>query len=166
MSRHSRLALIVCALAGAGSASAATRTGNLAVGATVINRCLFTSETLDFGTYTPGNGPRPAMARVFVFCPNGMTYQVGLGTGLAVGATEVNRSMQNGSALLSYGLFRDGGHTQNWGQASAADRDSDTGRGMDKDNMHRVRGLIPDTPANQLVSGGTYTDTVLVTITY
>ena len=107
MNKYFKVALAVGALAAAGSASAATATGNLAVSATVATNCLFNSGTMAFGTYTPGSGNLDVNGSVIVRCTNGLTYAVGLGAGLATGATEANRSMQNGAALLSYQLFRD-----------------------------------------------------------
>ena len=80
MSRHFRLALMVCAIAIAGSAGAATRTGNLAVTATVVNNCLLTTATMAFGTYTPGAGNRNANGQIRVVCSNGMPYAIGLGS--------------------------------------------------------------------------------------
>jgi spore coat protein U-like protein len=166
MGRHAGLVLFVCALAVAGSASAATRTGNLAVSATVATNCLLTSATMNFGTYTPGNGNRNANGAVQVRCTNGMPYTVGLGTGLAPGATELNRSMQRGAVLLSYLLFRNAPRTQNWGQTLVADRVAGVGGGMGVNRLHRIFGRIPDAGGNLLAVAGGYTDTVLVTITY
>ena len=166
MSRHSRLALMVCALFATGSAGAATRTGNLPVSATVTTNCLLTTATMAFGTYTQGGGNRNANGQIRLLCTAGLAYAIGLGAGLAPGATETNRSMQNGAALLAYQLFRNPPRTQNWGQTLAADRVTGTANGMNNDDVHVIRGRIPDSAGNQLVPGGNYTDTVLVTITY
>ena len=51
---------------------------------------------MDFGIYTPGGGNRNANGQIRVLCTDGMAYEIGLGAGLAPGATEINRSMQNG----------------------------------------------------------------------
>jgi spore coat protein U-like protein len=95
-----------------------------------------------------------------------MLYAVGLGAGAATGATEANRSMQNGAALLSYQLFKDSGRLQNWGQALAADRVSGTGVGLGVAQTLTVYGRIPDSGANLLAVAGAFADTVVVTITY
>ncbi len=166
MNKYLKVALAVGVLATAGGASAATTTGNLAVSATVATNCLFNSGTMAFGTYTPGNGNVDVSGSVIVRCTNGMTYAVGLGTGLATGATEANRSMQNGAALLSYSLFKDVTRLQNWGQTLVADRVNGTGAGLGTAQTLTVYGRIPDAGANQLAAAGSFTDTVLVTITY
>lgn len=166
MGRHSDLAWIACALAVAGSASAATRTGSLAVSATVVTNCLLTSATMNFGTFTPGTGDRNANGAVEIRCTDGLSYTVGLGTGLAAGATELNRSMRSGLVLLSYQLFRNAARTLNWGETRVADRVTGVGGGLGVNRLHRIFGRIPDAGSNRLAIAGGYTDTVLVTITY
>ena len=167
MNKFLKSALCVGALVAAGSASAATTTGNLSVSATVASNCLINSATMPFGTYTPGNGNVDVDGSIVVRCTNGMNYAVGLGTGLATGATESTRSMQQGAALLSYQLFRDGSRTQNWGQALATDRVAGTGAGMGTTQTLTIFGRIPDSVTNQaLTATGAFADTVVVTITY
>jgi spore coat protein U-like protein len=167
MGRHAAgLALIACAVAVAGNASAATSTGNLGVSATVATNCVLTVATLNFGTYRPGNGNRNANGAIRVRCTNGLAYTVSLGTGLAPAATDTNRGMQRGAALLSYQLFKNAARTQNWGQTLVADRMAGTGNGLGTDNLMRVFGRIPDSGSNLLAVAGVYTDTVMVTVTY
>jgi spore coat protein U-like protein len=166
MNKYFKVALAVGALAAAGGASAATTTGNLAVTATVATNCLLNSATMSFGTYTPGNGNLNVNGSVIVRCTNLLPYTVGLGTGLATGATELNRSMQNGAALLSYQLFKDSAQTLNWGQTLVADRVAGTGAGLGTTQTLTIYGRIPDAGANLLAAAGSFADTVLVTITY
>ena len=97
---------------------------------------------------------------------DGLVTPTGSDPGAAPGATETTRRMSNGVSELEYFLFNNPPRTQNWGQASAADRVPGTGAGLNNDNLHRIYGRIFDTPANQTVTSGLYTDTVLVTITY
>lgn len=166
MNKYVKVALAVGALAGATVAGAAQTTGNLAVSATVATNCLLNSATMAFGTYTPGAGDLDVDGSVIVRCTNGMNYNVGLGVGLAAGATELNRSMQNGAALLAYSLSRNAIRTQNWGQTLVADRVIGVGAGMGTPQTLTIYGRIPDSGANLLAAAGNFTDTVLVTITY
>jgi spore coat protein U-like protein len=167
MNKYFKVALVVGALTAAGAASAATTTGNLAVSATVATNCLINSATMPFLTYTPGNGNLDVSGSIVVRCTNGMPYAIGLGAGLAPGATELTRSMQNGAALLSYQLFKDAPRTLNWGQTLAGDRLAGlTGSGMGVTNTHTIYGRIPDSGANLLAAAGAFADTVLVTVTY
>jgi len=166
MNKYFKVALAVGALAAAGSASAATATGNLAVTANVASNCLVNSGTMAFGTYTPGTGDLDVNGSVIVRCSNNLAYTVGLGAGLATGATEATRSMQNGGALLSYILYRDAGRSQNWGQTLAGDRVGGTGAGLGTAQTLTIYGRIPDSGTNLLATFGNFADTVLVTINY
>jgi spore coat protein U-like protein len=69
--------------------------------------------------------------------------------------------MQNGSALLNYGLFSNSGHTTNWGNTSATNWVSGTGNGASQPIT--VYGQIP---AAQYVKPGSFTDTITVSVTY
>lgn len=167
MKKYLKSAFCVGALVAAGSAGAATATGNLTVSATVVANCLINSATMPFGNYTPGGGDLDASGTIVMRCANNQAYAVGLGAGLAAGATETNRSMQQGAVLLSYQLFKDTLRTQNWGQTLAADRLGGTGTGLGNTQTLTIYGRVPDSVANQNVSAvGAFADTVLVTITY
>ena len=76
-----------------------------------------------------------------VTCTNSTTYTIGLGPGLASGATVTTRQMQNGSALLNYGLFSNGTWTTNWGNTSGTNWVSGTGNGSGQ--AITVYGQIP-----------------------
>jgi spore coat protein U-like protein len=98
---------------------------------------------------------------VTVTCTSGTTYTVGLGPGLATGATVTTRQMQNGTNLLNYGLFSNGTWTTNWGNTLATNWVSGSGTGVAQPLT--VYGQIP---AGQYVTPGSYTDTIAVTVTY
>lgn len=167
MKKYVRVAVAVGALAAAGDASAATATGNLAVSATVASNCLVNAgAAMSFATYTPGNGTLDVTGSIVVRCTNTIGYAVGLGAGGTAGATETNRSMRNGAALLAYQLFNNAARTVNWGQTDATTRVAGTGAGMGTPQTLTVYGRIPDTGDNLLLTAGEFSDTVLVTITY
>jgi spore coat protein U-like protein len=114
---------------------------------------------MTFGNYT--GAVNSAQSAVTVTCTNSTTYTVGLGTGLATGATVTTRQMQNGAALLSYGLFSNATWTTNWGNTLATNWVSGTGNGAGL--AINVYGQIP---AGQYVTPGSYTDNISVTVTY
>jgi spore coat protein U-like protein len=81
---------------------------------------------------------------------------------VATGATVTARSMTGpASALLSYQLFRDSGHSLNWGVTIGTDTVSVTGNGSAQ--VQTVYGQIP---AGQFVAPGSYSDTITATVTY
>ncbi len=69
--------------------------------------------------------------------------------------------MQNGRALLNYGLYSNGTWTTNWGNTSGTNWVSGTGNGAAQNIT--VYGQIP---AGQYVTPGSYADTIAVTVTY
>jgi spore coat protein U-like protein len=66
-----------------------------------------------------------------------------------------------GSAKLGYKLFRDSGHTLNWGNTVGTDTVTGTGKG----SIQAVA-IYGQLPAGQYVAPGSYADTITATITY
>ena len=152
------LALLPLDLAPTG-AYAATATTTFAVTATVVATCLVSATALGFGNYT--GVIDPATSTVSVTCTNTTPYTVALSAGLGSGATVANRSMTGGAVLLGYGLFRDAGHTLNWGLTPGTDTVAGTGNGAAQPIT--VYGQIP---ASEFVAPGAYSDTITATVTY
>jgi len=123
--------------------------------------CGITAKDLNFPNYTgtASNGTTTLQ----VGCSSGTTYNVGLSAGTATGATVSNRSMtlNGGTTLLGYRLFRDSGRTSNWGNTVGTDTVTGTGTGVIQNLT--VYGVIP---AGQSVATGSYTDTIIATLTY
>ena len=141
-------------------AGATTATATFLVTATVASTCTISTTPLAFGSYT--GALSQVNTTVTVTCTNTTPYNVGLNAGLAAGATVTNRSMTGpASALLSYQLFRDAGHTLNWGTTIGTDTVAVTGNGAAQ--VQTVYGQIP---AAQFVAPGAYTDTITATVTY
>ncbi|TXI81780.1 MAG: SCPU domain-containing protein, partial [Cupriavidus sp.] len=68
------------------------------------------------------------------------------------------------SALINYGLYRDAGHTQNWGVTDSTDTvDVTAGSNTGLPNAITVYGLLPN---GQTSAADAYTDTVNVTVSY
>ena len=136
-----------------------TATAQFSVTATIVKGCAVSATNLAFGNYT--GAVNNSTSTVSVDCTSGTAYTVSLSAGLATGATVTSRSMQNGSALLHYGLYSNSGHTTNWGNTSATNWVSGTGSGSAQPLT--VYGQIP---AAQYVKPGSYTDTITVSVAY
>ena len=134
-------------------------TTTFGVSATVLKDCIVSATALGFGNYT--GAVNSAQSTITVTCTSSTTYTVGLGTGLATGATVTTRQMQNSTNLLNYGLFSNGTWTTNWGNTSPTNWVSGTGNGAAQNIT--VYGQIP---AGQYVVPGSYADTISVTVTY
>jgi spore coat protein U-like protein len=103
-----------------------------------------------------------AASTLTVTCTNTTSFNIGLNAGTYTGATVTTRRMTGpGGASLNYKLFRDSGLTLNWGSTVGSDTFSSTGNGLAQN--FSVYGQIP---AGQLVTPGTYNDTIVATITY
>jgi spore coat protein U-like protein len=141
-------------------AGATTATSTFLVTATVASICTISTTPLAFGSYT--GAISQVNTTVTVTCTNTTPYNLGLNAGLATGATVTTRSMTGpASALLSYQLFRDAGHTLNWGVTIGTDTVPLTGNGAAQ--VETVYGQIL---AGQFVTPGSYADTITATVTY
>ncbi len=141
-------------------ANAATQTTTFQVTATVAATCLISATDLAFGSYT--GALAAATSTISVTCTNTTPYNVGLSAGTATGATVTTRKMTGpAAALLNYALYRDSGHTQNWGTTIGTDTVTGTGNGSAQ--ALTVYGQVA---AGQYVTPGSYVDTITATITY
>jgi spore coat protein U-like protein len=141
-------------------ANAATATTTFGVTSTVQSTCVISGNTLAFGTYS---GSAIAMTTTLsVTCSNGTTYNVGLNAGSASGATVTTRAMTGpGSATLSYAMYQDTNHTNNWGQTVGTDTEAGTGNGS-----AQTLTVYGELAAGQYPAPGSYSDTITATVTY
>jgi spore coat protein U-like protein len=124
---------------------AATSTAAFAVSVTVQSSCQITASALGFGTYA--GALDIASSILTLTCTDTTTYNVGL--------------LANGTARLAYALYSNAGRTVNWGDTVGADTVAGTGNGSAQ--VLTVYGRIA---AGQLVKPGTYSDTIIATVTY
>jgi len=150
-------------LAGAGTAHAATD-------------CSLTALNLDFGGYDPATtSPDDSVGTVTVTCryvPAGATrvnYTVTISNGIN-GTSPADRKMAAGSGRLGYNVFTDPARSQVWGSGTGgtviASGSMTIGPGNGNGTRtvtHTVYGRIPQL---QDAVPGTYTDTLLVTLTF
>jgi spore coat protein U-like protein len=154
-------------------ASSATRAGtatsNLSVTATVSANCTISTAPVAFGAYDPvaanATNPLNGSGTITVTCTNGSsgTITLGQGTNPATGSTDTAplRQMKDaGSAVLAYSLYQDSGRTTVWGN-TAGTGVADTGTGTAQNVT--VYGTVP---AGQNVPVGSYSDTVVATVTF
>ncbi len=156
----SRLLLAAAVVAfAAAPAAAGTDTDVLTVKVTVQEACTIAGGTIDFGTYSAGQ--QAALDAQGSISYNGCaagTLTIALDGG--VGGNVANRRMSNGDSTLNYQLFKNSSRSQVWGTGA--------------DALQQML-LVPDSGSipvygriigGQNVAGGTYTDTVNVTLTF
>lgn len=134
----------------------------LTVKAAIVKKCEFNSaDLLDFGTRGLLTAAVLAQADIRSTCTVGTPYTVALNQGAAPGATIATRQMRRSGASIFYQLYTDMGRTTVWGDGTTGVVVGDTGDGTSR--ALRVYGKVPvqATPA-----AGTYTDSVVITVTY
>ncbi len=152
------IAIAVSALSGL-QAGAATSTAAFSVSVTVQSSCHITATALGFGSYA--GALDVASSILTLTCTDTTSYSVGLSAGATPGATVTNRQLASGTARLGYALYSNAGRTVNWGDTVGTDTVAGTGNGSAQ--VLTVYGRIA---AGQLVRPGTYSDTIIATVTY
>lgn len=132
------------------------------VSATVTANCSVSATPMNFGSSgSLASAAVDAAAAVSVSCSNGTAYTVSLSAGFGSGATVAARKMAAGFNSITYSLYRDSGRTQVWGNTIGTDTVGGTGTGSAV--SHTVYGRVP---VQATPPPGSYSDTVVVTVTY
>ena len=157
--------LLTAALVAAGltvaPANAATVTGNMPVQIIIQNACEITvaPTPMNFGTHGVLSANIDSSSVLTVTCTTGANYNIGLNGGASGNINA--RTMTNGTDFVGYQLYTDAGRTDVWGNTVGTDTEAKVGTGTVQ--QFAVYGRVPPqtTPP-----ADTYTDTVLVTVTY
>jgi spore coat protein U-like protein len=154
---------------GTSGTDAATQTSNLSVTASVAANCSISTAAVAFGAYDPvganASANLDATGTVTVTCTSGASTGITLGQGANAdtGSTDdvpLRRLTDGSSNFLDYGLFTDASRSTVWGNTAATDV-AHTGTGSSTNLT--VYGRIP---SGQSVPTGSYTDTVVATVTF
>ncbi len=168
------LSALLSGLVLSGSAVAATETANLNVSATVAGACAITAAptTLAFGNYYPSFSGNVDLDTTFdVTCATAAPYSIGLGNGQGSGASANTRYMNETTpnTPLAYGLYFSAANRTagtGWGAsvsptvAGAGIAAVGTGAAVTYTIYGRVFG------GQTAVAAGSYSDTVVVTVTF
>ncbi|MER9580557.1 spore coat U domain-containing protein [Mesorhizobium sp. M0051] len=129
--------------------------------ATINANCNVSATNVNFGSVGVLASNVDSTGSVTVRCTNSTPYSIGLSAGTGSGATIAARKMTSGTKLVSYSLYRDSGMATVWGNTIGTDTASGTGTGLDQPYT-----VYAEAPAQTTPAPGTYTDTVVVTVTY
>lgn len=152
----------------AGVTQAATQTAQFQVRIVITESCdiqTVAASDIDFGTLARATGsPVDALGTLQVNCTNGTPYAIGMSPGAnATGTTASadNRRMSDGNSnFVAYGLYRDAGRQDFWGDVIGTD--TLPGTGTASAQAIAIYGRAPSTDA----PAGSYGDTVIATINY
>jgi spore coat protein U-like protein len=123
--------------------------------------CNVSAATLDFGLASGLAGAIDGVSTMTVTCSAGTPFSIALNGGNAGAVDPVQRKMSKGGEQISYGLYRDVARLLPWGETVGVDILSGVGDGAAQPVT--VYGRVP---AQATPSPGTYTDTIVVTLTY
>jgi len=155
-------------LAAASSANAGTVTGTLLVSVAVEPTCTISANPLSFPTYHPGLGSVTANTTLSVRCSRGAPFTLAMDAGSG-GGNLAQRLMTSGTSTLQYNLYTNAARTEVWGDGSISSAVvAGIGKGLAGSEAitETVFGQLPDSPANQQLAPGLYTDTVRITVSY
>jgi spore coat protein U-like protein len=153
----SRIAAAILILSPLAHASAASGTASFNVSVQVLAACSISASNMNFGGITTGTtNITDATSSLTVNCPNGTPYTIGLSNGANYSG---GRRMSNGMSNINYDLYTDASRGNPW-QSTVTQ--SGTGNGGDQSFV--VYGRIPSGQAVPYT--GSYSDTIVATITY
>jgi spore coat protein U-like protein len=145
------------ALAAAGTAT--TATGTFSASAIVASQCGVSATSMNFGSASLLTAALSATAQVSVSCNAILPVTIALDNG-ATGTGPTSRLMTAGTHTIQYGIYKDGAHSQPWGNTVGVNTASGTGPSATLTAYGQVPAQSPaPTP-------GSYADVVGVTVTY
>lgn len=133
------------------------------VTATVPSKCqAYTTTDLDFGS-VPGfvTGNIDQTSTIGMTCTGRTAWQVGLNNGLYASGSVRRMRLPTLATFVTYELYRDASRSLRWGDTLNTDTAQGTGTGTPQTLTVYGRVPAPQTPV-----AGSYSDTIVVTITY
>ena len=128
--------------------------------ATVLKSCNVSAGNLDFGGVGDLNALVDGQSTLSVQCSRGTGYTVALDGGLSGATSPTARTMTMSGKAVTYGLYQDGARATPWGTQANATLG---GTGTAATQAIPVYGRVPIQPTPPI---GTYSDTVVVSVTY
>ncbi len=157
--------LIAYAYNSVGNCNAITALGGVqvpfTVQANVVGACTLTTTNMNFGTAGILNSNQDTTGNISITCSTALPYSIGLDGGLAAAPTPTTRKLMNGANEITYGIYQDASRSIEWGNSLGTNTISATGNGSAQN--FTTYGRIPPQPTPL---SGTYSDTIVVTVTY
>jgi spore coat protein U-like protein len=128
---------------------------------TVLPSCSVSVSNMNFGTRAFLTSNVDATSTVTVTCSTGASYTVALSYG-NTGTSATNRKLVSGANSVTYGLYKDAARLTGWGIFSLVG-ELVSGTGSGSAQALTVYGRVP---SQSTPPPGTYSDVVLVIVTY
>ena len=156
--------LAATATYGSSTCTSGSLTGSTSVSfqatATVPKSCNVSAGNLNFGSVGDLNTIVDGQSSLGVQCSRGTGYTISLNGGLSGATDPTARTMTMGSQGVTYGLYQDSARSTPWGTSASATLG---GTGTAATQAVPVYGRVPVQPTPPV---GTYSDTVVVSVTY
>jgi spore coat protein U-like protein len=136
-------------------------TAPFTVTATIVANCSVSATALDFGSAGLLDADVDDTNALSVTCTALTPYTISLDGGLSGATNPALRKMTKGAETVTYGLYRDAARSLAWGSTIGVDTVSSIGTGLAEN--HTVYGRVAPQPTP---SPGTYTDTIVVLVSY
>ncbi|HEV2000364.1 MAG TPA: spore coat protein U domain-containing protein [Xanthobacteraceae bacterium] len=131
------------------------------VTATHVAVCRIATTIVDFGTKGVLSTNTDVTGTITPTCSATTPYTISLNGGNSGAANPTLRKMANGAVQITYGLYSDSARTLGWGSTVGTNTVAGTGSGLGQALTVYGRVPVQTTPAP-----GTFTDTVIATVTY
>lgn len=134
---------------------------SFSVNANVLTTCTINAANLDFGTAGFLSGNVDSSNTITINCNSGLPYTISLDGGLSGATNPTLRQMVNGADDVTYAIYQNAARTIPWGDLIGTNTISSVGTGLSQ--VFTTYGRVP---TQTTPPPGTYSDTVVVTITY
>jgi spore coat protein U domain-containing protein, fimbrial subunit CupE1/2/3/6 len=140
---------------------ALTASGSASVSATVSSNCTIGSTAINFGSPGVLTTNKDAQGTLSIQCTANLPYAVSLNGGTSGATDPAQRKMRFSGSDVIYGLYRDSARSLPWGSTTGVNTLSGTGTGLTQ-TLNVYGRVAPQTTSK----AGTYTDTIIATVTY
>ena len=137
--------------------------------ATVVAQCNISTTALNFGTTSSLPSNVDSTATITAQCNNSLPYSIGLGNGTNASGSQRRMRLGATTGYLNYGLYTDSARSSSWTTSTATTSCTGgantclLGTGTGSNQSITVYGRVPPQTVPAI---GTFTDTVVVTITF
>lgn len=159
----------LCWIGAMPASAAGSASSNLSLSASVSANCTISTAPISFGAYDPvsanASSALNATGTVTVTCTNGSTGVISLGQGSNAAADSTNsspsRQLSDGAShSLAYSLYQDSSRMTVWGNTT------ETGVTHHGDGTATGITVYGSVPGGQNMPAGSYSDTVVATVTF
>jgi spore coat protein U-like protein len=127
------------------------------------NSCTVSATSLALGSYAPGTGAVASTATVTITCNAGTLFAVGASGGNS--GNENQRLLTSGANSLQYNLYTSASYATIWGDGSGTTAVF-SGTATASPSVFHYFGLLPDNAFNQGAVAGSYSDSILVVVSF